>query len=73
MKTLIEYLKESQDNVYAIIDKDLDGAIMSIWNTSTEAETEKSERLKENDKLKIDIKKMKRSEVETTDKNETNN
>ena len=68
MKTLNEYLKESQDNVYAIIDKDLDGAIMSVWNTPEEAETEKSERLKENDKLKIDIKKMKRSEVETTDK-----
>ena len=41
---------------------------MSVWNTPEEAETEKSERLKENDKLKIDIKKMKRSEIETTDK-----
>ena len=68
MKTLNEYLKESQDSVYVIIDKDLDGAIMSVWNTPEEAETEKSERLKENDKLKIDIKKMKRSEIETTDK-----
>lgn len=69
MKTLNEYLKESQEQVYAIIDKDLDGAIMSVWNTSDEAEKEKADRLKENDHLKLEIKPMKRSEVENTKEN----
>lgn len=64
MKTLNEYLKESQEQVYAIIDKDLDGAIMSVWDTNDDAETEKAARLKENDKLNIEIKPMKKSEVE---------
>ncbi len=64
MKTLNEYLKESQEQVFAIIDKDLDGAIMSVWDTNDDAEKEKAARLKENDKLKIEIKPMKRSEVE---------
>ena len=64
MKTLYEYLKESQDNVFALVDKDLDGAIMSVWDTNDAAEAERTERLKENDKLNLSIKKMKRSEVE---------
>lgn len=64
MKTLNEYIKESQDMVYAIVDKDLEGAIMSVWNTSDEAEAEKAERLKENEYLHLDIKHLKRSEVE---------
>lgn len=64
MKTLNEYLKESQEQVYALIDKDLDGAIMSVWDTNDDAEAERAERLKENDHLKLEIKPMRRSEVE---------
>lgn len=64
MKTLNEYLKESQEQVYALIDKDLDGAIMSVWNTNEEAENEKKEKLKENEYLRLDIKKVNKSEVE---------
>lgn len=70
MKTLNEYLKESQDYRYAVIDKDLEGAIMSVWNTNDEAETEKAARLKENEGLHLDIKKMKKSEVEKSETNE---
>ena len=64
MKTLNEYIKESSEFVYAVIDKDLDGAIMSVWNTKDEAEKEIADRLKENDHSKLEIKPIKRSEVE---------
>ena len=66
MKTLNEYIKEQEEQVFAVVDKDLDGAIMSVWNTNDEAEKEKADRLKENDKLNIEIKPMKKSEAETT-------
>lgn len=64
MKNIIDYIKESQEFVYAVIDKDLDGAIMSVWNTKDEAEKEIANCLKENDHSKLEIKQIKRSEVE---------
>ena len=77
MRNLTEYLEESleeikeenfeesnDDTVYAVVDTDLEGAIMSTWDLEEDAETEKSDRLKENPDLHLDIKPLKRSEVE---------
>jgi len=77
MKNLTDYLEESmaempeetfeegnEDTVYAVVDTDLDGAIMSTWDLKEDAETEKADRLKENADLHLDIKPIKRSEVE---------
>lgn len=65
MKTLKEYIDEAQESVYAVVDKDL--GIMSVWNTETDANKEKEDRLGENSDLKLDVKKMRKSEVEQKD------
>ena len=69
MKAFKEYIKEAQESVYAVVDKDL--GIMSVWNTEPEANKEKEDRLGENSNLKLDVKKMRKSEVEQ--KNTENN
>lgn len=68
MKTISEYIKESEETVYAVIDNDLDGAIMSVWNTKEEADSERDARLGENSELKLSVKKVKKSEIEKENK-----
>ena len=74
MKHITEFIEESMkneieenkqdDTVYALIDNDLEGAIMDVFDLEDDAKTKKEERLKENSDLNLDIKPMKRSEVE---------
>jgi hypothetical protein len=74
MKHITEFIEESMNNeieenkqddtVYALIDNDLEGAIMDVFDLEDDAKTKKEERLKENSDLNLDIKPMKRSEVE---------
>ena len=74
MKHITEFIEESMteeieeanqdDTVYALIDNDLEGAIMDVFDIEDDAKTKKEERLKENADLNLDIKPMKRSEVQ---------
>lgn len=74
MKHITKFIEESMNNeieenkqddtVYALIDNDLEGAIMDVFDLEDDAKTKKEERLKENSDLNLDIKPMKRSEVE---------
>lgn len=76
MKSLYEYIEESLEETvetnesseeemkYAVVDTDLDNAIMSVWDTDDDAKKEIADRLKENDYLNLKVLPIKKSEVE---------
>lgn len=72
MKRLSEYILErgaapkvqNTDNVFVIKDKDLDGAIMDVCPTEEDAKKAYDDHMKENPHNHLEIKSMKRSEVE---------
>lgn len=73
MKNLSEYVIESiekyveessEDMKYAVVDVDLDDAIMSVWDSEDEAKTEIANQLEKNDGLNLKVNPMKASEVE---------
>lgn len=72
MKRLSEYILErgaapkvqNTDNVFVIKDKDLDGAIMDVCPTEEDAKKTYDDHMKENPHNHLEIKSMKRSEVE---------
>lgn len=73
MKNLSEYVIESiekyvgeslDDMKYAVVDVDLDDAIMSVWDSEDEAKTEIANQLEKNDGLNLKVNPMKASEVE---------
>ena len=77
MRSLTEYIEESLEEPkaqemnessdemkYAVVDVDLDDAILSVWDTKDEAEKEIADRLKENDALNLKWNEIKASEVE---------
>lgn len=73
MKNLSEYIIESinanvdessDDMKYAVVDVDLDDAIMSVWDSEDEAKMEIASQLEKNDGLNLKVNPMKTSEVE---------
>lgn len=73
MKNLSEYVIESiekyveessEDMKYAVVDVDLDDAIMSVWDSEDEAKTEIANQLEKNEGLNLKVNPMKASEVE---------
>ena len=64
MKSLVDYILESEEVVWVVKDKDLDGAIMDVCTTEEDAKKMYDEHMKENKDNHLEITSMKRSEVE---------
>ena len=74
MKHLTEFIEESfKDNEqiieaeemkYAVVDVDLDDAILSVWDTDDDAKAEIANQLEKNDGLNLKVNPIKASEVE---------
>lgn len=73
MKSLSEYIVESMEEVieesndemkYAVVDVDLDEAIMSVWDSEDDAKAEIATQLEKNEGLNLKINPVKASEVE---------
>lgn len=73
MKNLTEYIiesmevnekEETEDLRYAVVDVDLDDAILSVWNTDEEAQAEIASQLEKNNGLNLKVNPIKASEVE---------
>ena len=73
MKNLTEYIiesmevnekEETEDLRYAVVDVDLDDAILSVWNTDEEAKAEIASQLEKNNGLNLKVNPIKASEVE---------
>ena len=65
IESIEEYVEESSDDMkYAVVDVDLDDAIMSVWDSEDEAKTEIANQLEKNDGLNLKVNPMKASEVE---------
>lgn len=75
MKSLTEFIEESLENTeeiiesnedmkYAVVDVDLDDAILSVWDTDEDAKAEIANQLEKNDGLNLKVNPMKASEVE---------
>ena len=74
MKHLTEFIEESfKDNEqiieaeemkYAVVDVDLDDAILSVWDTDDDAKAEIANQLDKNDGLNLKVNPIKASEVE---------
>ena len=73
MKHLTEFIEESfKDNEqiieaeemkYAVVDVDLDDAILSVWDTDDDAKAEIANQLEKNDGLNLKVNPIKASEV----------
>lgn len=65
IESIEKYVEESSDDMkYAVVDVDLDDAIMSVWDSEDEAKTEIANQLEKNDGLNLKVNPMKASEVE---------
>ena len=73
MKSLSEYIVESMEEVveesneemkYAVVDVDLDEAIMSVWDSEDDAKAEIATQLEKNEGLNLKVNPIKASEVE---------
>lgn len=73
MKNLTEYIiesmevnesEETEDLRYAVVDVDLDDAILSVWTTDEDAQAEIANQLEKNSGLNLKVNPIKASEVE---------
>lgn len=64
LETTEEIIESNEDMKYAVVDVDLDDAILSVWDTNEEAKTEIANQLEKNDGLNLKVNPIKASEVE---------
>lgn len=64
LETTEEIIESNDDMKYAVVDVDLDDAILSVWDTDEDAKIEIANQLEKNDGLNLKVNPIKASEVE---------